>query len=118
MISHKKYFLIRKIKIFKFKSSFQFQPKVHETSSLAVDVGEMSSAKTESIPQLKEKAFREAKREGFEPAVEEAGSLQDLVQEESQTANKKIEKNKKDDQFLLRERQRGVSYPSFLLKKY
>lgn len=79
---------------------------------MSVDVCEMSSAKSDSIPQLKETAFRAAKSEGFEPAVEEAGSIEDLLQEESQTANKKIVPQK-EDQFLLRERQRGVSFSSF-----
>jgi hypothetical protein len=68
----------------------------------------MSVATTEAVPQLKETAARSSKTAGFEPAVEETGSIHDLVLEEQQKASQGIEA-KKDEQFLLLERQRGVS---------
>ena len=90
--------------------SFQFQPEVHETTELSLEIGESTSAKTQETPKLKETALRAPRRTGFEPSVEETGSLADLQAEEHQQASQKI-LAKKDDQFLRREKQRGVSDP-------
>ena len=111
------FLLTKKIALFcSFKNSFifslQFQPNVHETSSLSIEtVGERSVAKTESVPEVKETAFRAAKSGGFEPSVEEAGSMQESVIEDQQNATRGIV-DKKEEQFLLRERQRGVRLPT------
>ena len=80
-----------------------------ETSALAVEASEMSVATTESVPRLKATASRSPKSAGFEPSVEETGSIQELAAEEQQKASQGFEA-KKEEQFLRRERQRGVSF--------
>jgi hypothetical protein len=95
-------------RIKEFSNHFQFAPKVLETSALSIEASETSVATSEAVPKLKETASRAAKSTGFEPSVEEAGSMHDLVLEEQQTASQGFEA-KKEEQFLRRERQRGVS---------
>ncbi len=74
-------------------------------------------ATSEAVPKLKETASRAAKSTGFEPSVEETGSMHDLVLEEQQTASQGFEA-KKEEQFLRRERQRGVSCKMMVVFKW
>ena len=69
----------------------------------------MSIATTDSAPKLKATASRTPKIAGFEPSVEETGSIQELVAEEQQKASQGFV-GKKKEQFLKRDRQRGVSF--------
>jgi hypothetical protein len=80
-----------------------------ETSALEVELGEISVATTDSVPKLKATASRTPKSTGFEPALEETGSMQELVAEEQQKASQGFVA-KKEEQFLRRERQRGVCF--------
>ena len=83
---------------------------MQEAADFSAEFGESVTAKTEDIPRQKETAVRAPKRTGFEPAIEEAGSMADLQAEEKQNANQKIVQKKDDDRFLRRDKQRGVSY--------
>jgi hypothetical protein len=66
-------------------------------------------AKTEKTQEQKETAVRAARSAGFEPAVEQTGSMDDQVAEEKQTAETKIV-SKKDEKYLRRDKQHGVSF--------